>query len=205
MPHLVLLGDSILDNAAYTSGGPAVIEQLKAILPIGWHALLKAVDGATTVDIVDQLAGLPPDASHLVLSVGGNDALGRAGILQAPTASVGNALLMLDVVVQEFEKNYRRAVGACLQCHLQLILCTIYHGNFIDSRYQRMVSMALRLFNDVIIRAAMEKNLRVIDLRTVCRLPEDYANPVEPSSVGGEKIANAIAQAVNAQASNGSP
>ena len=33
MQHLVLLGDSILDNGAYTAGGPAVIEQVRAILP----------------------------------------------------------------------------------------------------------------------------------------------------------------------------
>jgi hypothetical protein len=28
MKHIVLLGDSILDNAAYVNGGPDVIEQL---------------------------------------------------------------------------------------------------------------------------------------------------------------------------------
>jgi hypothetical protein len=33
----------------------------------------------------------------------------------------------------------------------------------------------------------------VIDLRAVCTYPEDYANPIEPSSVGGEKIARTIA------------
>ena len=29
MPHVVLLGDSILDNGAYTSGGPDVVTQLR--------------------------------------------------------------------------------------------------------------------------------------------------------------------------------
>jgi hypothetical protein len=32
----------------------------------------------------------------------------------------------------------------------------------------------------------------VIDLRLVCTEPADYANPIEPSSRGGEKIAQAI-------------
>ena len=33
--HLVLLGDSMLDNGAYTNGGPAVIEHLKATSSAG--------------------------------------------------------------------------------------------------------------------------------------------------------------------------
>ena len=48
MPHLVLLGDSIFDNAAYTAGGPDVVTQLRAQLPPGWSATLAAVDGSHT-------------------------------------------------------------------------------------------------------------------------------------------------------------
>ena len=47
-------------------------------------------------------------------------------------------------------------------------------------------------FNDVILRVAFESKLQVIDLRLVCTEPGDYANPIEPSSRGGEKIARAI-------------
>ena len=32
MKHIVLLGDSIFDNAAYVGGGPDVIEQLRSTL-----------------------------------------------------------------------------------------------------------------------------------------------------------------------------
>jgi hypothetical protein len=49
MPHIVLLGDSILDNASYTSGGPDVISQVREILPKDWKATLLAVDGAVTL------------------------------------------------------------------------------------------------------------------------------------------------------------
>ncbi len=38
-----------------------------------------------------QLDALPPDASHLVLSVGGNDALGQMGILSDSVRSVADA------------------------------------------------------------------------------------------------------------------
>lgn len=31
MPHLVLLGDSLLDNGRYTNGGPEVVSQVRVI------------------------------------------------------------------------------------------------------------------------------------------------------------------------------
>ena len=75
MPHIVLLGDSIFDNASYTRGGPDIISQLRQLLRAEWRASLLAKDGATTDDVSSQLQWMPSDASHLVLSVGGNNAL----------------------------------------------------------------------------------------------------------------------------------
>lgn len=75
MSHIVLLGDSILDNRAYTEGGPDVVSQVQELLPLGSHATLLAVDGSTTEDIPSQVQHIPSDATHLVLSVGGNDAI----------------------------------------------------------------------------------------------------------------------------------
>ena len=73
-----------------------------------------------------------------------------------------------------------------------LTICTIYNGCFPDADYQRLISTALMVFNDVILRVGIEFGLSVIDLRFVCSSPADYANPIEPSSVGGEKIARTI-------------
>jgi hypothetical protein len=52
------------------------------------------------------------------------------------------------------------------------------------------------VFNDVILRVAFESRLSVIDLRLVVVDPADYANPLEPSSQGAEKIAKSIAAAL---------
>ena len=82
MPHIILLGDSIFDNAAYTSGGPDVISQVRQLLPSGNRASLLALDGATTEHVPSQLGRMPPDATHLVLSVGGNNALMNSSILR---------------------------------------------------------------------------------------------------------------------------
>jgi hypothetical protein len=196
MFHIALLGDSIFDNAAYTNGQPDVISQVRADLPYGWQASLCAVDGATTQDIPAQLASLPPQTTHLVLSVGGNNALLHADILEHSVRASGEAFLLLSGVAGEFEAQYRKAVSACLGCDLPLVVCTIYHGNFEDEAFGRCVVVALTLFNDAIIRTAVDNRLTVIDLRSICNEPADYANPIEPSSVGGAKIAHAIIQAI---------
>ena len=52
------------------------------------------------------------------------------------------------------------------------------------------------MFNDVILRVAAEHHASIIDLRLVCNEAADYANPIEPSALGGEKIARAIAEFV---------
>ena len=193
MPHIVLLGDSIFDNAAYTDGGPDVVSQLRGLLPSGWAASLAAVDGSQATDVGAQVAGIGADATHLVLSVGGNDALMASGLLDEPVYSSADALRLIGASVREFEARYRAAIATCLARRLPLAICTIYHGNFPDPDYRERVVVALTAFNDAIVRTACAHGLDVIDLRAVCDLPQDYANPIEPSSIGGAKIARAIA------------
>lgn len=196
MPHLILLGDSVFDNAAYTGGGPDVVSQLCKIVPDAWAVTLLAVDGATTADIAEQVAALPADATYLVLCVGGNNALMEISVLDLPASSTAEAVELLADLALKFEGDYRAAVAQCLRFRLPLAVCTIYNGCFPDVDYQRLVSTALMVFNDAILRVAIEHRLPVIDLRAVCSSAEDYANPIEPSAVGGEKIARAIARLV---------
>lgn len=190
--HIVLLGDSIFDNAAYTSGGPDVVTQLRRLLPSGWSATLLAVDGARTDDVRHQLSRLPPDASHLVLSVGGNDALSHGDLLESPAASAAQTIGFLADAAFAFERRYRGLIAQLLRRGHPLTLCTIYNGSFPDPEFQRIAATALCVFNDAILRVAFEHALTVIELRLVCTDPEDYANSIEPSSVGGAKIARSI-------------
>jgi hypothetical protein len=46
---------------------------------------------------------------------------------------------------------------------------------------------------DCIIREAFSRRLTLLDLRLICNRDEDFANPIEPSVLGGAKIARAIA------------
>lgn len=196
MPHVVLLGDSIFDNGAYVAGGPDVAAQLKAALPGDWRVTLAAVDGAVAADVPRQLARLPRGATHLVLSVGGNDALGHVDILERRAGSVAEVLDLLAAIGARFESRYRDVLRAASEPGLPLTLCTIYNGAFPDAALQRRAATALTVFNDAILRAAFEAGLPVIDLRLVCAEAGDYANPIEPSVRGGAKIARVIAGAL---------
>jgi hypothetical protein len=87
-------------------------------------------------------------------------------------------------------------VEITLQRGLPTALCTIYNGSFPDPVFQRLASTALTVFNDAILRVAFERGLPVIDLRLICTTREDYINSIEPSSLGGTRIARAIVRAL---------
>jgi hypothetical protein len=197
MPHVVLLGDSIFDIAAYVRGGPDVVTHLAGFLPPDWRATLAAVDGAVIDGVARQLARIPADATHLVLSAGGNDALGHADLLERRATSSPQVLGWLADARDGFESRYRRLVALVVARELPVTLCTIYNGN-LGPPADRLAAVALAVFNDAILRVAAEHGVPVIELRLVCTEPGDYANPIEPSVQGGAKIARAIARALGA-------
>src|SRR4051794_27433382 len=83
MKKVALLGDSVFDNAAYVGNGPDVAQQLR-LLAGGFEVTLLARDGATLSDIHSQSRGIERGTSHLVISIGGNDALRASGVLDEP-------------------------------------------------------------------------------------------------------------------------
>lgn len=195
MGHVVLLGDSIFDNARYVPDRPPVIEQVRRALPAGWHATLLAVDGDMINHVEEQLARLPADATHLVISVGGNDALSESGMLREPVGSVGEALSVLHGTLQHFAGDYEKMLRQVMPLAKPTTLCTIYDsvpGLEVEAR------AALGGFNEVILRKAFLAGVPVIDLRLVCTQSSDYSplSPIEPSHTGGAKIARLIAQVV---------
>src|SRR5215472_9159334 len=112
MGHVVLLGDSIFDNARYVPDRPPLIEQLQQALPSGWQASLLAVDGHITEDVAKQLINLPANATHLVVSAGGNDAIGESNILGETARTVGEALGIVQQARTRFRDCYRAMLRA---------------------------------------------------------------------------------------------
>ncbi|MBB2964560.1 SGNH/GDSL hydrolase family protein [Methylobacterium sp. R2-1] len=193
MSHVALVGDSIFDNGAYVRGRPDVIQQLRGLLPAGWQATLVAVDGHVTRDVVPQLQRLPREATHLVISVGGNDALRASRVFEQAARSVTEALGLLAEVREHFWAEYRGMLDAVQARRMPTAICTIYDPRYPDLERRRLTATALSVLNDIITREAFARGLPLIDLRVLCNEEADFANPIEPSARGGQKIAEAIA------------
>jgi hypothetical protein len=195
--HLVLLGDSIFDNAAYVPGcRPAVIDQVRNRLPPDWQASLLASDGSVIKDVHRQLRNLPSDATHLVVSAGGNDVLFEIGLLGQAVETIGEGLRLLAESRDRFDDDYRRLLQALRDRGLLSAVCTIYNPSSPDALFQREAETALSLFNDCIIGNARRFRLPVLELRVVCTAVADFVNEIEPSVTGGAKIAQAICQEI---------
>ncbi|MFM8272514.1 MAG: SGNH/GDSL hydrolase family protein [Gemmata sp.] len=198
MSHVVLLGDSIFDNASYVPGGPPVIEQVRRGLPAGWKATLAAVDGHTASGVASQLARVPAGATHLFVSVGGNDALQAASILREPAATVGDGLATVGAALARFRDTYAAMLAGVLALGKPTAVCTVYDAVPSQVLVGAAERAALAGFNDIITRAAVRDGLPLIDLRVLCGDEGDYSplSPIEPSVGGGAKIADAICRLV---------
>lgn len=196
MKHVALLGDSVFDNAAYVGSGPAVARQLRSLAQ-GFEVTLLARDGATIADVHSQQQSMDPAISHLVVSIGGNDALRASGVIEESAPSVAVALARLASVREKFDRDFSAMLaGLTERRKIPIAVCTIYDPRFPPER-RALASAALCLLNDSITRQVFQNGLTLIDLRLVCAEDDDFANPIEPSVKGGIKIAQAINRFLN--------
>ena len=196
MAHLVLLGDSIFDNRAYVGAEPDVAAHLRSMIPDDWRVTLRAIDGNLVEHVAGQLSNAPADATHLVISAGGNNAIMNADILGLPANSSAEVFSALSDRLGAFEAHYREMLETVLDKNLPTAVSTIYYPNFPDSLMQKIAVAALCAFNDAIIRQAIYFGIPFLDLRSICNEKDDYANEIEPSGKGGRKIAAKIFELV---------
>lgn len=198
MAHIVLLGDSVFDNALYVPEGVGVAGHLQDCLGAGHTVSLGARDGSVLADMAAQLRGLPAPPgkpTHLVVSCGGNDVLALVGAMQSPVSTVLEAVELLASWQAGFRRDYQAMLRLVQACGVPFAISTIYDQ---VPGLTPGLRAALALFNDVILREAATHAIPLLDLRLVCTEPGDYAaaSPIEPSFAGGRKIAAAIARLV---------
>ena len=197
MKHITLLGDSIFDNKSYVGGGIDVITHVRQKMTDGWTAELRAIDGSKSEHVSAQTSAVSAAATDLFVSVGGNDALYEAEILNLPVSSSAQVFNELSDRAAAFENRYAQMLESVLKLKKPTTLCTIYYPRMEQEFQQKIAVAALSAFNDVIIRQAFQNGLPLIDLRFVCSDDRDYANPIEPSEAGGAKIADVILRVAN--------
>ncbi len=149
-----------------------------------------------TENVLKQTANLRGDTSHLVISCGGNDALGYSGILNEPANSVADVLQRFTSVRTEFQNNYKNMLAHVMSFKKPTAVCTIYDS---IPGLESIAVSALAMFNEFILREAFVAKVPIIDLRLTFTDSADYSeiSPIEPSAIGGEKISQAISRLLN--------
>jgi lysophospholipase L1-like esterase len=196
MQHVVLVGDSILDNGAYVAPQGEVLAKLTSRMPAGHEATLLARDGAVIDGIRLQLARIPNNATNLVISAGGNDAMRSTGIFMERASIVADALAKVLTIRDAFADAYRGLLDEVQSLGLPVAICTIYDVLLPNPEQRRVANLALGVLNDVITREAASRRLPLIDLRVMFTREEYFANAIEPSEKGSELIAAAVVQAL---------
>jgi len=196
--QIVLFGDSILDNGAYTRPEPDTTAHLQEMLT-AWSVRRLAHDGATMGHVGLQLSELDARPDIAVLSVGGNDATEHIGLLERRASSAAEVLDDLLRIADEFADRYEPVARAVRDRVERLVVCTIYEVPLQPPRYARLACVPLALLNDRIIRIAAGLRVDVLDLRSVCTEPSDFFQQIEPSAQGAAKIAGAIAGLVDVE------
>ncbi|CAK9080331.1 unnamed protein product [Durusdinium trenchii] len=201
--HLALLGDSTIDNAGWVPRGePCVTDQVRELEP---NVTMCARDGALIAAVRRQSLELPESCTDVVVSVGGNNATAATTTVLGGDvpSSVEEALCRLYTFAQAFEAEFdiemtelARSIGPSRR----LVICSCYNPCFapfnVTTVSQPVANLALSVLSDAVLRVATRLRAPVIDLRRVMTKVEDFANPIEPSSLGGAKIAAEIVRVV---------
>ncbi len=163
------------------------------------------------------------EATHIVMSIGGNDLLQNISFLQMTSklsevmdkdARIGkwgarelnpsrNKVFEETYfeIIKPMQQKYESIVANLSNYRAKLLLCTVYEGDLVDSdEFSDVIYSSktmLSIFNDVVYRTAQKYNGKVLELRDIFVTPEDYANPIEPSHRGGQKFAKEIVRWVN--------
>ena len=201
MNRVVLFGDSIIDNKTYVSHGEfSVLEHLENIS--NYEYIQVDYDGHTTFDVQNKQLHLSTieKPSHIVLSVGGNDLLQNLSYLSnGPISNVNEAVTGIQQhIFEPLKQRFETIIEELSSQRANLLICTVYEGDLgrtdefkdvLDSS-KIMVSS----FNDIVYKTAKKYNADVLELREIFISSDDYANPIEPSHIGGEKLAKSIVE-----------
>ena len=196
--YVSLLGDSIIDNKVYVGEGElSVTEHLQHNSSSNFTMI--AVDGDTTEDVLEnQLDNLKEPVSHIVLSIGGNDLLQNLHLLQDETSGMKFALEKSSELIGEIQENYTKILEHLSNYDAKVLLCTVYEGDLKSdvmlAQFDKAGQAMLKMHNDTVYYLASKFEVDVLELRNIFTNKEDYANPIEPSHIGGEKLAKAIIQ-----------
>jgi lysophospholipase L1-like esterase len=179
--NVILMGDSVLNNANYVPSGKSVYDRLKTKLS---KVINVAKDGATINDLYGQLDKIPVDLNksdtYIFISAGGND------ILNKRTELSSNDIRRLFDMYMEFLKALRTKLGSVNVNIINLYLPT----NPRYQSYKTSVEQWNKLINESSNKVGEMYN--IVDLYALLTSPNDFVYDIEPSESASDKISYLI-------------
>ena len=195
---VALLGDSIIDNKVYVGENElSVTEHLQKINETDYYFEMIAVDGDTTREVIDnQLENIGDSTWRIVLSIGGNDLLQKLHIMFNETSGMIESLEVASQTIEKIKSRYEAILLHLKTLNHPVLLCTIYEGDLQSdpnlAEVEEAGKVLLGMMNDAIHFLGNKHDIEVLELRNIFTEVSDYANPIEPSHSGGEKLAKEI-------------
>ena len=188
---IILLGDSILNNRSYVAPGDSVEELLKKRTTDTIYNF--AQDDATIQNVIHKINQIPEHLNNpnttIFLSLGGNDIIHhyiKNSDCDLNNFNILNHLFMkyeilVHIIRQKMNKN-------------QLFLLDIYYPtNNSFQRYKPILQEWNRLLEKTYNGTT---NIHILKISEYFTQKEDFTDNIEPSKIGGEKIANLILQSI---------
>jgi lysophospholipase L1-like esterase len=184
---IILLGDSMLENKLYVEKGKSIAELLKKMMDQN-TILDYAVDGTTISGVYQQIKEIPADLNnantYVFLSSGGNDIIDKA--------HKGSTNENIDSIFADYTKMVD-AVKTKMN-PANIILLNLYYPKSDDYKsYYRMITD----WNKKLKEFSKNNNLQILETSNLLDKADDFTSKIEPSLVGGTKIASAISSLVN--------
>ena len=179
---IILMGDSILNNANYVPEGTSVYAFLKQKVS---NVINVAKDGATINDLYAQLDKIPIELNnsqtYIFISAGGNNILSNS-----------TTKLNKDQIIQLFNTyiDFIKALRAKLS-NVKINILNLYLPT--NPRYQSYKS-SVDQWNQLLKEYSNKigETYNILDLHTLLTSPEDFIYDIEPSKTASDKIAYLI-------------
>lgn len=193
--HVVLIGDGLGNLASLRAQGAGALEdKLRPGADQSWKLTILPADELIRRSRPREF---PADATHVLISIEGNRAIANSGLLEGQPASYQEGLARLSFAADQFEDVIEGLVNIAQATRLPTVLCTMWLPRYAEPVRQRAAAAALAIFNDRILRRAVEARISIVDLRGVPTEAGDYADQTLMSRAGLQKAAIVVWRALH--------
>ena len=180
---IILIGDSILNNSNYILlEGKSVPDLIKAEHSDTYNF---AKDEAVITDCNLQIEQIPvtnnTKDTYIFVSAGGNNILNKQNN-------------MTNEMIQTFFQQYSTLIHSLKSKfpNTNIYLLNLYYP--LDTRFKNLYPY-IDQWNSLLLDFSKKNNLKIIQTNKFMLNKDDFTNAIEPSIIGGQKIANAILDA----------